>query len=673
MNKPSTILTLCLLILILASCKKERMLPDNIIDQPLAITILHSNSSEQTKAIDTYLNNGADEGLTIDKKTRVEENGDVSYTYTLHALKAQNIRLHKVWSINSSFEKAQFLLPGFWYKRNLRSPENAPSFKTADLWSFREDRMSFPIAVLFDEDSKNWVRLARADSLLFDETPDSISGNLTIKTQIGSLGIGKWEADKVQLNAGFPFEEIPKSYQSKLKLNPPSKAFYPMEKGETIQLIWKISYGTANDFTTVVAKSWQDAFDSYDPAPVANKKQDVEIKEILSNYFYESYAETKNLKGFSGLWFNTKTCETTGVLSVGFCGQLLANTYNLLEYGHDLQDHDHIALARKVQGSYYQNGFTETGLIRELIYGDNAEDVYTLRKQSEGIKNLLLLLDFDKRQKKSSPEIEKKVFSLLHKIAEMQHEDGSIPRKFDIDYEIVDSSKGSTQSIITPMIMASYYFDEPQFLQVAIKAGEYAEKNIIDKADYFSSTLDSDCEDKEAAAIASISFSHLAQATDGAQREKYLSLAKKAAYFGLSWYYLYDVPFKSNSLLAQNDFKTRGWGNVSTENNHIDVWAFDFPHVLQWLGKETGEERFIKMSEVIISSIKDQMLPYEGHMVGVGKEGYMPEIVQHTTWDYGANGKGYLNSHMSVGWTIASVWETLTPGRFETFIEGYTE
>ncbi len=649
------------------------MLPDHIIELPLTITVLYSNGSEETKAIDAYLNHGTNEGLTIDKKTIVEENGAVSYTYTLHALKAQSIHLHKIWSVNSSFEKAQFLLPGFWYKRNLRSPENAPSFKVADLWSFREDRMSFPTAVLFDEDSKNWIRLTRADSLLFDETQDSISGNLTLKTQIGSLGIGKWEADKVQLNASFPFEEIPRSYRSKLKLNPPSKAFYPMQKGETIHLTWKIGYGTANDFTAVVTKSWQDAFDSYDPAPVASKKQNLEIKEILSNYFYESYAETKNLKGFSGLWFNTKTCETTGVLSVGFCGQLLANTYNLLEYGYALQDNDHIALARKVQDAYYQNGFTETGLIRELVYGDNAEDIYTLRKQSEGIKHLLLLLDFDKRQKKSSPKIEKKVLSLLHKIAKMQHEDGSIPRKFDIDHEIVDSSKGSTQSIITPMIMASYYFDELQFLQVAIKAAEYAEKNIIDKADYFSSTLDSDCEDKEAAAIASISFAHLALVTDGAQREKYLSLAKKAAYFGLSWYYLYDVPFEHNSLLGQNDFKTRGWGNVSTENNHIDVWAFDFPHVLQWLGKETGEERFIKMSEVIVSSIKDQMLPYEGHMVGVGKEGYMPEIVQHTTWDYGANGKGFLNSHMSVGWTIASVWETLTPGRFETFIEGYTE
>ena len=183
--------------------------------------------------------------------------------------------------------------------------------------------------------------------------------------------------------------------------------------------------------------------------------------------------------------------------------------------------------------------------------------------------------------------------------------------------------------------------------------------------------MDANCEDKEAAAIAAASFYHLALVSEGEQHQKYVSLAKKAAYFGLSWYYLYDVPFAEGSLLKDVDLKTRGWGNVSTENNHIDVWAFDFPHVLRWLSKKTGEERFAKMSDVIVSSIKDQMLPYENHMVGVGKKGYMPEIIQHTVWDYGANGKGYLNSHMSVGWTVASIWEVLSPGRFQKFIDSY--
>lgn len=38
-----------------------------------------------------------------------------------------------------------------------------------------------------------------------------------------------------------------------------------------------------------------------------------------------------------------------------------------------------------------------------------------------------------------------------------------------------------------------------------------------------------------------------------------------------------------------------------------------------------------------------QLLPYEGHRCGIAKTGYYPEVVQHTNWDYGKNGKGYYN------------------------------
>lgn len=43
-----------------------------------------------------------------------------------------------------SHDDCQFYLPGFWYRRNLRSPEKAPSFHTSDSWVVREDRLSTP-------------------------------------------------------------------------------------------------------------------------------------------------------------------------------------------------------------------------------------------------------------------------------------------------------------------------------------------------------------------------------------------------------------------------------------------------------------------------------------------------------------------------------------------------
>ena len=57
-----------------------------------------------------------------------------------------------------------------------------------------------------------------------------------------------------------------------------------------------------------------------------------------------------------------------------------------------------------------------------------------------------------------------------------------------------------------------------------------------------------------------------------------------------------------------------------------------------------------------------------GHMCGIAKVGYYPEVVQHTNWDYGHNGKGYYNNIFAPGWTVASLWELFTPGRAEQFL-----
>lgn len=52
-------------------------------------------------------------------------------------------------------------------------------------------------------------------------------------------------------------------------------------------------------------------------------------------------------------------------------------------------------------------------------------------------------------------------------------------------------------------------------------------------------------------------------------------------------------------MLGDIGLKTRGWGNVSVENNHIDVFVFEFADVLRWLSNEYKESRFSNFAEVI--------------------------------------------------------------------------
>lgn len=252
-------------------------------------------------------------------------------------------------------------------------------------------------------------------------------------------------------------------------------------------------------------------------------------------------------------------------------------------------------------------------------------------------------------------------------ILEVQKEDGSFPRKFRDNQVIVDNSGGSTPSAVLPLVMAYTYFKDKDYLNAAKKAASYLENEIISKADYFSSTLDANCEDKEASLYAATATYYLALVTKEKERKHYAELTRQAAYFALSWYYLWDVPFAEGQMLGDLSFKSRGWGNVSVENNHIDVFIFDFVDVLRWLSEQYNEPRFSSFAEVISTSMR-QLVPYSGHLCGIAREGYYPEVVQHAHWDYGKNGKGFYNDIFAPGWTVASLWELFTPGRAEKFL-----
>ena len=91
---------------------------------------------------------------------------------------------------------------------------------------------------------------------------------------------------------------------------------------------------------------------------------------------------------------------------------------------------------------------------------------------------------------------------------------------------------------------------------------------------------------------------YLAMVTTGKERGHYVDLSQKAAYFCLSWYYTWDVPFAQGQMLGDVNFKSRGWGNVSVENNHIDVFIFEFATVLDWLAKEKNNARFADFAAV---------------------------------------------------------------------------
>ena len=609
--------------------------------------------------------------LTIAINEQQEGEDKVIYI-RIHATKQVYFNLGAMLPTNLKSDNCEFYLPGFWYHRNLRSPKEAPSFHTSKSWNFRDDRLSTPLTSVYDAQLRKGISVLRINNTSTECSPQLTEGEVILpgNTSVGFLGFDN-ETNEVKLCFGFPYIESPKRYIRKLTLAPSITTFQKLEADEERVLTWRIHQTEAENYGMFVSKMWQYSFDKMRPQPITPLYSADEMKGQLTNYFRSSYVDKFPLKYNSGITLETENCNPYTEVQLGFCGRVLLNAFNEIEYGETHHQTDLFNMGQDIINSWLQNGFTAQGWFIDWVNyseGMPKEFVHSIRQQSEGIYAILHYLNYEKKHGRQHPEWEKRTRQLLNNLIALQKADGHFARKYNDAGEDIDASGGSTPSATSTLVMGYKYFKDKKYLLAAKRTIDYVEKNIISKSDYFSSTLDANCEDKEAAIAAVTSTYYLAMVTTGKERQHYIDLCKQAAYFDLSWYYTWDVPFAQGQMLGDLGFRSRGWSNVSVENNHIDVFVFELPHIIKWLSSVTEEKRFEKMYDVIYSSL-NQLLPTKERLCGIGKPGFYPEVVQHTTWDYGRNGKGFYNNLFAPGWTIASLWELYSPNRTVEFLK----
>lgn len=603
---------------------------------------------------------------------QVEKNGE-NLTIKIIALNQVYFNLQNYLYTDFVFAESELLLPGLWYKKNNRSSDGSPSITESDSWSFREDRLSTPLTGVFNKNGAEAITILRNDKIVKDALAVPLVGDMILSdySDLGSLGFGNHN-NKVYLQFGYPYQESPKTYIRKLTLAPKSMAFISLGKGDIVELSYQIHKTQVASFSEFVKNTWQYSVDTLKPEPIDNAMNTADVKRQLSKFYKQSYLDEKELAGFSGVHLSTELVESKNAFEIGFIGRVLLNAFNALQYGQEMQDAELVNMGERIFTSYLESGFNKQGFLREVTDFEHPtaelENTLSIRRQSEGIYAALLYMDYHKGKGRDMALWEQKIQFLLEKLAALQSKDGAFPRKFSPLGNIIDASGGSSASAVLAYVMASKYFSEPSYLAVARLTADYLAKQIVEPAEYFSSTLDANCVDKEAAFYTAMAFYYLSLVTDGDEQSKYIKLAETANYFVMSWYYTWDVPFAPGQMLGDVGFKTRGWGNVSVENNHVDVFIFGYLDVLRWLAKHNGDGRLVNFAKVIESSMKSQLLPRTGHMFNIGKEGYYPEVVQHTNWDYGHFGKGFYNDTFAPGWVVASLWEMLTPNRAENYL-----
>lgn len=196
------------------------------------------------------------------------EGGETNKRITLFITATENIYFNYGEQVKSGarHDDCLFYMPGFWYRRNLRSPKEAPSFHTSDSWVVREDRLSTPMTTIFDEKNGKSFSVARIDKFESDALTTHKEGEVILSgtTSLGYTGFENCNGTAT-LSFGYPYKEAPKTYIRKLTLAPSVEAYQFLGKGESVTLTWELNESTPTDFSDCVKQAWEYSYDLYKP------------------------------------------------------------------------------------------------------------------------------------------------------------------------------------------------------------------------------------------------------------------------------------------------------------------------------------------------------------------------------------------------------------------------
>lgn len=160
---------------------------------------------------------------------------------------------------------------------------------------------------------------------------------------------------------------------------------------------------------------------------------------------------------------------------------------------------------------------------------------------------------------------------------------------------------------ISPFLIASELFGNEDYRTLALRLTDYyAERHLSMDEPYWGGTLDATCEDKEGAWGA---FQGFMTAYEYTKEDKYLKYAKHAGDAVLSYTVVWDIPFNAGRL-ADHGLKTRGWTNVSAQNQHLDVYGVVMTPMIYKLGKYTKNEDLKRLAICMYRSCGQMMDPY---------------------------------------------------------------
>jgi hypothetical protein len=608
------------------------------------------------------------------------------------------LALHQVFEFALPAGSIAHYIPGVWVDGNPHTAAGAPSTREAAHWAFRDDRTAWPAVIAWSKETGRFWALVRATPATVDTAyPFSRGYRNTGAIQLdpstcdmGAVGFAAVE-DRPVLTAHLPFAELPRSYQDKRTLVPPVTGYFSARTGAAWRVRYRLLAGSATDAYEAIAQTLRVGRALWRGDNVYAGERDVQaIRSAIVGHVRSHFFPARSPRSVAGFYTLVETFGSRPIIGIcepGFTGAAFAHAQNLLAFGRETGDAEAVSMAERVFDTWLARG-RRHGLLVDFwcdnLFGVPVGLPFTFdpplvlphnpsassRRLAEASHALLEAA----HDTPGHDNWRDAALAMLRRLIQWQLPNGGFARRYRFaDGRAVEPENlGATPNLVAPLLVAHRMTGDTSFREAALRAGECIVRKMVEPVRFHGSTLDANCEDKEAATAALRALRLLHEATGDPQ---WLEAARRAGWMSLFWILQVDIPFPTDTMLSAFGLRTRGLTLVSTENNHLDVYLFTLPADLQWLAKQTGEALLADVAWETLLAAR-QLVPTRSHPLGpldldgsslTIPTGLVPEVIQQTLWVYLNKPilkkrrrwiKGFVD-HKTSMWTSASIWSAI--------------
>jgi len=516
-----------------------------------------------------------------------------------------------------------WMIPGVMYNGNPGARcQPTGMLKDGEPWCFREERTPVPSCIILE---------SHGDVVGFFTEPSKDEDHLSFCSLIPS------EEGHI-MRIGFPFIEAPLVYigdapgdHRGIYVNRSwlSGKTLVVERGDSFERTFYLVVGHTPEASHGYIKVLDTAWTAIPDRTRSCCDLDALHKICWTAVSYHEYKD-ENVSGYSTRISN-KGCpqrSRSARVDAGWCGVNFLMGYLLMKEFINTNNPELLSKAKAIAASFVNHAGLSNGMYlpsHGIVKREFIEQTSTTLQMAEGIYWLLkmnTLLSEIEAEDETWKDFARKFCDWL---VTSQLSSGSFGEKWHPSGELVADYRCGGVYAVATLAEAFKALGDKKYLESAEKGARYYIASCVDEESNYGICTDLSDTAIEKDGVDAVVFA-LLELYEVTKNPVYLDKAIKAAEFGLSFQYVYNIPFSSHTDAGKYNLDTRGGTLVTNEVPILGYWAAWAANSYLRIWKYTGDQRWrergvsaIKHTTHLITT-KEDSFGCAPHLIGCRDE-----------------------------------------------------